>query len=360
MQLEEQLHEKKVDATFSPVIKYNNIKQSDKNWNLYFPCAYDELEKEVDQMPVVKGAKYFIIDSTDIMVAKEWLWRCVVAHYGLEKAQTLLPLSYALSDDIDITRFSNDYKEGKIYIMKKNIQRQEGLKITDKKEEILNGKNDGFVLAQELLQDPYIISGRKTNMRFYVLVICQNGETSVYVYNDGFMYYTKEKFIKGSVDIDPNITTGYIDRQVYIDNPLTHGDLKTYLDDPKRTDLLSVEQSIRNQGLPISQVYFNRIYLTLREIFIAFIGRICKSTKFFNNQMFQLFGVDVAVNDKLNPIIMEINKGPDLGAKDKRDSELKHGVVKDILSLIGSINNNSNQNGFIKILNVKNGVVNKF
>ena len=51
---------------------------------------------------------------------------------------------------------------------------------------------------------------------------------------------------------------------------------------------------------------------------------------------------------------MEINKGPDMSAKDKRDSELKHGVVKDIINIV---NNNYNNNGFINVLQVKDGII---
>jgi len=344
-----------MNSTLEDELKSNNITYSKDNWNLYFPCAYDEIDKEISQMPVVEGAKYFIIDTSDIMVAKEWLWRCIVVHYGLDKAKTMIPMSYVLNDDVDMQRFSNDFNGTRIYIMKKNIQRQEGLKITNSKDDILNGKSQGYVVVQELLQDPYLISGRKTNMRFYVLVVCYNGQITVYVYNDGFMYYTKDPFVKGSLETAPNITTGYIDRQVYVDNPLTHNDLKTYLDNPNRENLYNVEKGVREQGIKISHVYFDRIYSLLKDVFMAFVGRICKLKQFNNNTMFQLFGVDIAVNDNLNPMIMEINKGPDLGAKDERDSKLKHGVVKDTLNLIGAIDNSyySNYvNGFIKILDV--------
>jgi len=71
------------------------------------------------------------------------------------------------------------------------------------------------------------------------------------------------------------------------------------------------------------------------------------------NITFQLFGVDVGVNDDLCPIIMEINKGPDLGAKDERDSNLKHGLVKDTLKIIGAVECSEPHN-FTKVLSVEN------
>ena len=253
-------------------------------------------------------------------------------------------------------RFKQEFDSKKIYIMKKNIQRQEGLKITNSFDEILDGSTKGYALVQELLQDPYLISGRKTNMRVYVLITCLGDEINVFAHENGFMYYTKDMFKKNSLEDGPNITTGYIDRQVYVDNPLTHADLKVYLDDPKRT-LIDPEKTIRNQGLKISEVYFNRIYHLLREVFISFVGRIHKNKKFSNNLMFQLFGIDIAVNDSLQVQIIECNKGPDLGAKDDKDSALKHGVVNDVLKIVGVTKNNDRKNGFIKILDVKDGKI---
>ena len=196
----------------------------------------------------------------------------------------------------------------------------------------------------------------KINMRFYALVTCKNNSLNVYVHKDGFIYYTNCKFIENSLNKDPNITTGYIERQVYIDNPLTHDDLKTYLDN--NINMLDVEKHIKSQGLQISQIFFDRIYHLLRTVFVSFFGRICKSKKMMNNLSFQLFGIDIAINNKLNPMIMEINKGPDMGAKDKRDSDLKHKVMEDLLSITGSINNVSN-NKFVRILDINNGVINE-
>ena len=45
---------------------------------------------------------------------------------------------------------------------------------------------------------------------------------------------------------------------------------------------------------------------------------------------------------------MEINKGPDLGAKDKRDSELKHNLVRDTFKTVNLIDNDS-KNDFVRI-----------
>lgn len=343
-----------MNKAFQEVLNEHNI-TNNKNGNFIFPCGYDNIEKEIQEMPVLNDAKYYIIHDADMLASKEWLWVHIVRHHGLTKALTMMPQSYVLYKQDDINRFNREYSSDKIYIIKKNIQRQEGLLITKNKQQIITGANSGYVIAQELLQDPYIIDGRKTNMRFYVLVICKNGNIDVYVYNDGFMYYTKSHFIKNSTEADPNITTGYIDRKVYEVNPLTHQDLRQYLD--KERYLSDIERNIRSQGLKVSQVYFNRIYQLLYDVFVSFIGKICTGKKLMNNITFQLFGVDIAVNDQLQPMIMEMNKGPDLGTKDERDGKVKKGVLRDMMKIVGAIPNK--ENGFIKILDFENGFINK-
>jgi hypothetical protein len=70
---------------------------------------------------------------------------------------------------------------------------------------------------------------------------------------------------------------------------------------------------------------------------------------------FQVYGTDIAIDEDLNPMIMEINKGPDLTGKDKRDTDLKVGLGKDILKSVGLLENVNNK--FVTTLEMihKNG-----
>jgi hypothetical protein len=286
-----------------------------------------------------------------------------------------MPNTYITHSSTDMDRFNKEYQPDKLYILKKNIQRQQGLKIMNRMDEIMEQK-DSYVVIQELLQDPYTINGRKINMRFYVLVICNQNMIDVYVYNDGFMYYTKDLFKPGSKEFGPNITTGYVEREVYQQNPLTHQDFRKYLDQSDQSnqsnqsrELNPHEKMIVNQGMRISDVVMNRIYNLLREVFTSSIGHICTGEKLKQAITFQLFGADIAVNDNLWPMIMEINKGPDMGAKDERDGLVKKTCTKDMLRLLGMINESGLEqrleqrleqqpNGFIKIVDLENNKLN--
>ena len=72
----------------------------------------------------------------------------------------------------------------------------------------------------------------------------------------------------------------------------------------------------------------------------------------YNNTTFQLFGADVAPNQYLDAQLIELNKGPDMGAKDKRDKDVKMKVQEDLFDLLGVINSNK-KNEFKLIWNNK-------
>jgi hypothetical protein len=332
----------------------NLYNSSETQPEFYLPCGYNLINNEINKLPKTKNGRYFIIDGADQISAKNLLWENIVAHHGLKKAKMLSPESFIFSRSEDIERLKKKHKKGKLYIMKKNIQRQQGLSITDDLNTLLNN-HSGYVLAQELLQDPYMIKGRKINLRVYVLVICEKSNMDVYVYDDGFMYYTPEKFKTGSTEAKHNITSGYVDRWIYEVHPLTHTDFKKYLD-MDRKEISAIEKNIKNQGLLISDIVFNRINKLMSDVFVCFKGQICRSgTKLHDNITYQLFGADVSINDQLNAQIIEINKGPDLGAKDEKDGKIKQDLMRDVYKILGGLRNDGTK--FTQVLEIKNNIV---
>lgn len=305
------------------------------DYTLYFPCSYNNIKKEVLASSLANTSanqKFFIVNNADELSSKDHIWKNLVRTYGLSESSKIMPRSYILYQNEDMERFKKEYSRKKTYIMKKNIQRQEGLKITKRKKDILSGFNNQYVVAQELLQDPYTIDKRKTNMRFYLLLVCKNNKITAYVHDNGFVYYTKVPFKKNTTSTDINITTGYIDREVYKTNPLTLQDFREYLD--KDRELSSEEINIFTSGNYLSEYAFNNCHKVLNKLVESIKHTVCVGSKLQYNTSFQLFGVDIAFNNKLDAQIIEVNKGPDLGKKDDRDGVIKTKVVEDILKVI--------------------------
>lgn len=341
---------------FYDALKLNNFVMSNDILKacLIVPCSYETTEKEIQELYNNKiqsniygdAVRIFMLNNTDHMVSKLALWKYLKQKYGADIASTMLPHTWDLTDQNDINLFKTQFDPTKLYITKNNHQRQEGLEIHTDLNKILSSTNK-YLLVQELLQDPYLISGRKINLRVYVLVIKDNySNIKLNVYRDGFMYYTPELFEPSNPSFKTNITTGYIDRQVYIDNPLTHIDFRKWLDNPNR-EMTPIEKYIARShpNIKLSDYIFAQIYEQLGFIFKTYENII--GTKSYGVS-FQLYGVDVAINNQLNPLVMEINKGPDLTAKDGRDKDLKINLCTDILKSVGLIPNVNNN--FITLL----------
>jgi hypothetical protein len=350
------------DDTFYDTLKKYEFKPTTdiKQACLIVPCTYETSETELFQLRIEKineniydnGVRIFMLNNTDHLVSKILLWKYLVKKYGKNEASRLIPYTWDLTDNIEFNEFKNQYDNSKIYITKNNQQRQEGIEIHTSIDNIEKTKNK-YLLVQELLQDPYLVNGRKINLRVYVLLIRDNyGNIKLQIYKDGFMYYTKELFEKNDSSFERNITTGYVDRQVYIDNPLTHNDFRKFLDDPNRKKTLIEEYYNSEYKSKLSDYVFSQVYQLVASVFRTYEDVL--GTETFGVG-FQLYGVDVAINDKLQSMIMEVNKGPDLTAKDDRDRELKLKLSTDILKSIGLINeNDGKENDFITILEIIN------
>jgi hypothetical protein len=346
-----------MNPTLNKVLIQNNIQNSNHS-NLHFPCSYNLINKEINELnpDSSKLDRFFIINNADNITAKDLLWKFLVSHHGIKKASIIMPMTYLLYNKNDLSRFNTEFCSKKLYIMKKNIQRQEGLLITRDKQEIINGTKNGYVIAQELLQDPYTINGHKINMRVYILIICNNNNLNVFVHKNGFMYYTKTVFKINSIGKDENITTGYVDRTMYDKYPLSHEDFRKYLDSNRTFS--KAEELVHLQNIKLSEVVFNRIYSLIKDVFLALIGNICSQNKLTNQISFQLFGADIAINDNLHPSLMEINKGPDMNSKDSKDGDIKYKVMEDTMKLIGAINNNNTD--YIPVLQFEDGKIINF
>lgn len=316
--------------------------------SLIVPCSYESTEKEINDLKTAginnniygDGVRIFMLNNTDHMVSKLALWKYLKTKYGEDDASQMIPYTWDLTTTEGVNKFKKDFDKNKMYITKNNRQRQEGITIHKKLQDVLDSR-DQAILVQELLQDPYLVNGRKINLRVYVLVMRDNyGNVKLLIYKDGFMYYTKKLFKKNETSFDYNITTGYVDREIYEQNPLTHMDFRKFLDSERK--LNKTEKYIKNNypNIKLSEHIFSQIYKLLINIFQTYENTVGTKT---DGVAFQLYGTDIAVDEDLNPMIMEINKGPDLSGKDGRDTELKVGMCKDILKSVGLLENKKNK-----------------
>jgi len=315
------------------ILNKYNITKVDEDSDFYIPCGYTTLEKQLKSLILNKKSKIFGIAGCDLLVGKNHLWSTFIEKFGRNIAKRYLPESYILNDPSDLSKLSTSYKKNAIYLLKKNIQRKEGIKLTRDLDEILSGFRDNYVIAQKYIQDLYLIKNRKVNLRMYLLIICDKGVVSWYFSNIGKCMYTN-KDMNTDYDLDPetHLTSLNLDPSIYNTNPLSLDELKNFV------------------GEHNYRILFNRIITIVQKCKICFEGKICQNKKINEHISFQLFGLDFIFTNNFQPYLLEMNKGPQMSYINSKDYKIKEKIYTDLLSKVGIIKNNpDNKNSFMYI-----------
>jgi len=331
--------DKMLGKIMKDIFDTNNITQTDDNWNIYVPCGYNNVENELKTINIKdnNSDKYiFGVNGCDTIVSKNKIWECLVKCYGREKARTLMPESYILDDPNEMMEFRRVFNpnEKAIYILKKNVQRKEGLKLTRDFFEILNGADDEYRVAQKYITDLYLINDRKINLRIYLLIVIKNNNVYFYLSRTGKCIYTNKKYNDNDLDFESNITSYHLDMSVYNENPRDFEQLRKYID-------------IKNKKEENGKRLFNNIELLMKEVSLCLSKNFYQSKNIKGSITFQLFGADVIFDNELHPYLLEFNKGPDMSPRDVMDENMKNSVQSDMFKTVGIIPENGNNSFFM-------------
>ena len=283
----------------------------------YYDCTCLLLESLNHSEQIMKNIKI----PTNIKVIFSFKGIDFIAH-KLKLTETfkklhpdMVPLSFNLNTDMAHIERYLSRKKYRHVILKKNVQQQEGIHITNNIDNIKSIR-DEYVICQELLQNPLTVSNHKINIRIYIIVATYKGNTCFFRFNDGFIYYAPLEWRMNVADMDVNITSGLKDRSLYKTNPLTYQDLLLHLGEEKSMQL---DRNIQDLSIAIKTCYSDLISRKNKQM-------PCVCT--------QLLGCDVAPDNVFNVKLMEINKGPDMRFKDEIDGRLKQMLTDDYHNLL--------------------------
>lgn len=306
------------------IFKQYNIVPSTQNndYDVYIPCGYNNVESELLKVENAKNKFVFGVNGCDHIVSKNYIWFLLKRCMGRENAGHLMPMSFILNDPSDMQYFKTKvYNPNDIYILKKNVQRKEGLKLTKDLNTILNAKNDRYKVVQQYLTNLYLVNKRKVNLRIYLLIVIKNNKKYFYIAKDGKCIYTYKEYNDDDLDFESNITSYHLDMNVYKKNPRSFEELRQYInEDGNNGDLL-----------------FSNINNILAKICkcLSSDKAVFQSENLKQSTTFQLFGIDIIFDKNLNPYLLEMNKGPDMIPRDDIDRKLKTKVQSHMFSTIG-------------------------
>jgi len=335
---------KMLGKVLQDILDNNNIIKSDNNWNIYIPCGYNDVEEELKKILIKdnKINKYiFGLNGCDTIVSKNKIWESLVGCFGRKHASLLMPESFILDDlnELELFRKSYNASLNEIYILKKNIQRKEGLKLTRDYFEIIDGAKDDYRIAQKYITNLYLINQRKVNLRIYLLIVIKDNYIYFYTSDKGKCIYTNKKYNDNDLDFESNITSYNLDMTVYKENPRNFEELALFIDQNESENIMKYKDS---------KYLFNKINLLMEEISICLSKNLYQSKNIKKTIAFQLFGADVIFDTELHPYLLEFNKGPDMSPRDEIDENMKNNVQTDMLKIVGILPDNG-RNSFRQI-----------
>ncbi|KAG9389455.1 Tubulin-tyrosine ligase/Tubulin polyglutamylase [Carpediemonas membranifera] len=247
----------------------------------------------------------------------------------------------------DYKALKNDMAESKgMYIYKPCASaRGIGIKVIDSISQVNKGK---YSLVQKYISTPYLIDGRKIDIRIYVAVTSID-PLKVYVYPEGLVRFATKRYKKGHAAKKSRMMhlTNYSVNVKGADFVQPGADLPLFsVDSPPEFDESWFELS--KWSLTMLAAFmeqrgddFKATWESITDVIVRALlcGDSALNSAFKANcpsgNAFEMFGVDIMLDAALKPWLIEINTSPSTASSSPMDRVIKSSVLSDLLDLVG-------------------------
>ncbi|XP_069507107.1 probable tubulin polyglutamylase TTLL9 isoform X2 [Ambystoma mexicanum] len=194
--------------------------------------------------------------------------------------------------------------------------KKDGGRPDDQKEEI---PVENYV-AQRYIENPYLIGGRKFDLRVYVLVTSYI-PLKAWLYRDGFARFSNTRFTLSSID----------DHYIHLTNVAVQKTAPDY--DPEKGCKWMIQQLRHYLTAKHGPQMVEKLFQEMDNIFIKTLQSVQKVI-INDKHCFELYGYDILIDCDLRAWLIEINASPSLTASSQDDCELKTRLLEDTLHIV--------------------------
>uniref|UniRef100_A0A8C0IVJ0 Tubulin--tyrosine ligase-like protein 9 n=1 Tax=Chelonoidis abingdonii TaxID=106734 RepID=A0A8C0IVJ0_CHEAB len=175
-------------------------------------------------------------------------------------------------------------------------------------------------VAQCYIENPYLIGGRKFDLRVYVLVMSYI-PLKAWLYRDGFARFSNTRFTLSSID----------DHYVHLTNVAVQKTAPDY--DPEKGCKWMIQRFRQYLTAKHGAEAVETLFAEMDNIFIKSLQSVQKVI-ISDKHCFELYGYDILIDQDLKPWLLEVNASPSLTASSQEDYELKCRLLKDTLHIV--------------------------
>ncbi|XP_058498383.1 probable tubulin polyglutamylase TTLL9 [Solea solea] len=244
------------------------------------------------------------------------------------------PCTFALPSEYHL--FVEEFKRcpGSTWIMKPVAKSQgKGIFLFRKLKDIMEWKKDGArseeqkesaqvesYVAQRYIENPYLINGRKFDLRVYILVTSY-APLKAWLYRDGFARFSSTRFSLSSID----------DKYMHLTNVAVQKTAPDY--DPEKGCKWQMQQLRRYLTAKHGREAVETLFTEMDNIFVRSLRSVQK-VMINDKHCFELYGYDILLDVNLKPWLIEVNASPSYTPSGQEDYEMKCRLLEDTLNVV--------------------------
>ncbi|XP_023290516.1 tubulin polyglutamylase TTLL4 [Orussus abietinus] len=267
---------------------------------------------------------------------KDRLWRNLsrmMARYG-KKEFGFIPRTYILPQDMKFFRQVWEKCAGKEkWIIKPPASaRGTGIRVVHRWSQIPKKRP---LIVQQYLSRPRLIGGAKFDLRLYVLVTSFN-PLRIYLYPDGLVRFASVKYVD-----DINYLN---DRFMHLTNYSVNKTSASYTSNDCADSCRGHKWTIKTLWSYLEKEHVNvsKLWASMKDIVVktmiageSSINALTRANTTTRYSCFELFGVDILLDENLKPWLLEVNISPSLQSSSPLDEAVKGPLIRNVFNMVG-------------------------
>ncbi|KAK4873639.1 hypothetical protein RN001_012999 [Aquatica leii] len=268
---------------------------------------------------------------------KDRLWRNLqkLMHVYGHREFGFMPQTYVLPQDLKLLRQHWQHKNGdgdEKYIIKPPASaRGTGIKVINRWSQLPKRMS---LVVQQYISNPYLINKSKFDLRLYVLVTSFD-PLRIYLYPDGLVRFASVPYSDDAKDLKDR----YMHLTNYSINKLSS--MYTANEDANsckghKWTLSKLWEYMGNRGVDTKTLWKNLKRLVIKTLISgeSSIVPLCRENINCRYNCYELFGVDVLLDEHLKTWLLEVNISPSLHSQSPLDEYVKGPMIQSMFNLV--------------------------
>ncbi|XP_013886987.1 putative tubulin polyglutamylase TTLL9 [Austrofundulus limnaeus] len=280
---------------------------------------------------------YYELTRKDLMVKNlKRFQKGLEKDFGRTEASRcdFFPSTFALPSEYHLFVGEFSRSPGSTWIMKPVGKSQgKGIFLFRKLKDIMDWKKDSSrteeqtdamhvenYVAQRYIENPYLINGRKFDLRVYVLVT-SFVPLKAWLYRDGFARVSGTRFSLSTIK----------DKYMHLTNVSVQKTAPDY--NPEKGCKWQLQQLRRYLTAKHGREMVETLFKEMDNLFVRSLQSVQKAI-INDKHCFELYGYDILLDQNLKPWLIEVNASPSYAHSSQEDYDMKCRLLEDTLNVV--------------------------